>query len=160
MRKKWIIGAVCFLTAAITVCVFVKPIRYRLYPGDRITGTVQVTVNGQPVALSADDVSGCDKATALPDGSTVVRIRGGGYGNYTFNVVFSDDCAPLAVHCFQHNWWSVMRFDVTIDVSAESGACTCSGVCVTLDDSGKQQSQQILQTFRRDSESFDIQFGL
>ena len=160
MRKKWIIGAACLLTAAITVCVFVKPIRYRLYPGDRITGTVQVTVNGQPVALSADDVSGSDKVNVLPNGGVDVRIRGGDYGEHTFFVAFSADHTPLAVHCFQHNWWSVMRFDVTIDVSAESGACTCSGVCVTLDDSGKQQSQQILQTFRRDSESFDIQFGL
>ncbi len=160
MRRTLIAALLCIVLLVTSICFFVKPIRYRLYPGDRITGTVKVSVNGQPVALSEDDVSGCDKATVLSDGSVVVCIHGGDYGDYTFYVSVSADCTPLAVHCFQHNWWSVMRFDVTIDVSAESGACTCSGVCVTLDDSGKQQSQQILQTFRRDSESFDIQFGL
>lgn len=146
MRKKWIIGVACFLTAAITVCVFVKPIRYRLYPDDRITGTVQVTVNGQPVALSADDVSGCDKATALPDGSTVVRIRGGGYGEHTFFVAFSDDCAPLAVHCFQHNWWNVMDFDLQIDVSDGNATIRCTGNCTSLDDRGNKQQEPINQT--------------
>lgn len=48
MRKKIIITsclAVLVLTAFIIV-LFVSPVKYRFYSGDRITGTFIMTVNG------------------------------------------------------------------------------------------------------------------
>ena len=110
--------------------MFFKPVFYHfLFPFDRITGTIHVTMNEETYNLKTDDVTGqCDfkddisvKAREGADGLKI-SIHGGEYGPYSLAIHIDGLNAPIKAVIYQYNWWNVTAFnlDISIDSAAET----------------------------------------
>lgn len=130
------------LIACVALCLSWRPLRYRLYPGDRIKGTLTVSVDGQPCALA-------EEACRLPengrfktdaDGKAQISVHGGDYGEYPVSVLLPDG-TELRFICFQHNWWNVLTFDLQADV--RNGAVRWTGTVFTIADNGQKTTERI-----------------
>lgn len=124
-----VILAVALLVSGI-LYLFFKPVFYHfLYPFDRITGTIHVTMNGEKYQLKSNDVIGqCDfkveinvKARKDADGLKT-SIHGGKYGPYLLAIHIDGLDEPLKAVIYQYNWWNVTEFklDISIDSAAET----------------------------------------
>lgn len=114
--------------------LFGKPIYYRFYPFDRIRGTVSLTVDGEKMTLTRDDIVFYDKkydkyedgsAKDISDGRVKIYMDGSEYGSHCFEVHSDKLKEPVAVSCFQDNWWNVVDFD--LDIAVNGGYMSCSG---------------------------------
>lgn len=78
-----VIGAIAFL--------ILMP--YRFYPGNRIKGTIKLSVDGEIVHLEKDDVY-CRKDERISvknrGDDTKIGIKAGGYGNYDIDLNVPD----------------------------------------------------------------------
>ena len=132
--KKSIIIIALILAVAVLVSgilyLFFKPVFYHfLFPFDRITGTIHVTMNEEKYNLKKDDVIGqCDfkdainvKAREDADGLKI-SIHGGEYGPYSLAIHIDGLNEPIIAVIYQYNWWNVSKFnlDISIDNAAET----------------------------------------
>ena len=163
MKKyKVLICVSLAIILALSVCILSKPLAARLYLGDRIKGTVEVVVDGAPFVLSEGnfDVDDGVKLEAGKNGTMNVALRAGDYGDYPLVLtgVFAD--RPITVHCFQHNWWNIMTFDLKVQIDTEKNEVTYSGSVTTRGADGKKQIDSIEKTQRFTDRTLEVSFGL
>ena len=104
---------------------------YRIYPFNRITGTVTVIVDDKPYSLHSDSISAVEDsfrntphASANADGSVRVRIRGGDKDGYGFLLHIDGVEQPIRIGTFHYNWWDVTQFDLTVSVDTSTDTAT------------------------------------
>ena len=135
LKISLIIIAVAVFVSGI-LYLFFKPLFYHfLYPFDRITGTIHVTMNGEKYNLKSDDVTGQYesndeinvKARKETDGLNI-SVHGGEYGPYSLVIHIDGLNEPIQARIYQYNWWNVTSFnlDITIDSAEESIKFTSS----------------------------------
>ncbi|MBR3552289.1 MAG: hypothetical protein IKN72_02765 [Clostridia bacterium] len=114
MKKKVILSCAILLAAAIIFCFTYAPLRLRLYPGNRISGTVQISIDGKDFTLSEKNVWNMDKLKIrfTDNEGAEVYGRAGEYGDYAFELRIDELDRPITVHCFQHIWWNILRFEL------------------------------------------------
>lgn len=124
-----VILAVILLVAGISY-LFLKPLYYRLfYFGDRISGTVHITIDGKEYDLQKSDVTGqqdykneVDVGVLNGTDGARISIHGGEYGPYSLLINVDGMSAPLEAVIYQYNWWNTSKFtlDISIDHAAET----------------------------------------
>ena len=139
-----VIGVFLLICALFAILRAVLPtLYYRIYPFNRITGTMTVTVDGMPYVLQADSISAEENASFSEaprirlhaDGSAQVAIRAGKYGDYGFLVSVDGIEQPIRIGTFHYNWWAVTQFDlsVSIDTSADTVTFRCAAKVIGND---------------------------
>ena len=147
--KKIMIGlGICLLLVLLLgSCsyLFARPMYYRLfYPWDRVTGTVQVELDGESVPFTVEKLDGGDSVGARKDGSGGARVsmRGRDYGRYGFQLRI--DGMEQPVRLTVHKWnWQVVKFDVWVSVDREKGSITLTGTVWETDDQGQFREKTI-----------------
>lgn len=125
--KRAAVITIAVLIIGAAVCFFYKPIYYRLYPWDRIKGSIGVTLNGQAVYLDEDNLyiismAGKDKYSVKSDGGILyISAKGGEYGNCIFGVDVPDFDEDIKVTVTAYNWWNVTDFDISVDIDMDGG---------------------------------------
>lgn len=157
-NKKKMTAVIAVPALCIAFCFICKPIYYRLYPGDRIKGDIQVIVDGETYALNENSFSACRRVKPEDDGSAKIRIKAGEYGAYEF-VMHADAIGlPVTIRCYQHNWWNVWDFDLQINVDTQQNRAIISGSVTDLDDKGKKSNDSIYQAYDL-TEEIKVSFG-
>lgn len=151
-KKKWI----AFLAAIPLLYLFLRSLGGefygRLHIGARIEGTVELTVDGQPYALTEDCIhtndrllraanDGC-KVTPNSDGSATVKI-GGGYGKYGYVIDIKELEYPVYVCTYQMNSWETTDYDLVISVDTEAGTVSYEG---TYSRNGSRYDKSVIFT--------------
>lgn len=131
-----VIGAIAFL--------ILMP--YRFYPGNRIKGTIKLSVDGEIVHLEKDDVR-CiycrnDERISVKNrgDDTKIGIKAGGYGNYDIDLNVPDINEKLEISVMQFNWWNVTNFDINIDIDRSSDTIRWSYSYTSLKENGAKES--------------------
>lgn len=161
MVKKKITLTVCIvLTLCVLVCIVYKPIFYRLYRGDRIKGSVELTIDDKPCLLEENYFLFHEDGNVKTDGTAAdISIHGGEYGKYTFEILDTPIGEPILISCFQFNWWNVQTFELSINIDTEQGELAYNGNCTTIAESGKRSSYPINGSQALDDENIKISFG-
>jgi hypothetical protein len=147
--KKIIIAVIgCIFVVAVILVLFYKPIYYRLYWGDRIQGTIKLIIDDEQVSLQENDIliNGESKIVINSDGTAFISFHGGEYGDYGFYVVNSLIDKTIQINCFQHNWWNVQTFDLTLSAYTSAGTLTFGGDYTTISDNFDILKEKILTT--------------
>lgn len=113
-----------------------------IYSGNRNIGTITVNVDGQPYTLTADNFSQNDyeeigfhntdfaALTMQEDGSAKVEIANA-EKKYCGYVVTVDGMEYPIIVIFGHNpWWSVVKYDLTVNVDTTTDTVSVEGVCI------------------------------
>lgn len=131
-----IISAVCFLG---------KPIYYRLYLGDRITGTLTVTVDGEAYELDSKQFDGLTGFDTRGDGSAELKIHGGEYGGYPIALHLPFDAvSEIQLRCYQANWWDVAKFDLHMDIQTDAQTVTVIGTYSTVGEGDCKRIEDVI----------------
>lgn len=138
--KKPVIIIALFLAAAIFISgilyLFFKPTFYHfLYPFDRITGTIHVTMDEEKYNLKSDDVIGQYefkdeinvKVSNDADGLRT-SIHGGEYGPYSLTIHINGLNDPIKAVIYQYNWWNVTKFNLDISIDSAAGTITFTSI--------------------------------
>lgn len=134
--------ALLFVAVVLLLC---KPIAHRFYPFDRITGTVSVTVDGEPCALKAGDVTGWRGREEVEVGfretadGAKLSIRGGDYGPYVLVFHINGTDIPLEAVVYQYNWYNVTEFDLNISIDTAAETVTFSSTAEVVTDSNTEK---------------------
>ena len=158
-RKKIIIGSLCALVLAGSVCLLYRPFYYRLYTGDRIKGNISVTVDNEMINLNMADIHVCDKWN-VQGWNASVAVKGGEYGGYAIAVDIPEVERSVTVKCYQYNWWNVVRFDIEILVDTQENLVTYYGEYSTLEENGHSRSYKIDCTQELSDDKLELSFGL
>ncbi len=146
------------------IILFCKPIFYRLYFGDRIKGTVSVSVDGKAYQLQPKEIQGSDELKLTDNGNIAeLSIHGGENGGYPICVYLDTadmDALGFEINCFQHNWWNVTEFKLNIEIDTKQNSISYSGDYTTIADSGKKCYNKIEMQQSIDEEYLGISFGL
>ena len=133
-------GVLCYL--------FFKPMYYRIfYPWSRITGTINISIDGDKYDLKESDVSGMYENSGIGikfrknDYGAKVSVRGGDYGQYKLIIDIESVGEPLEVVIFQYNWWNVAEFDLDISIDSASKEITFTSRAQVLDEDGNKITQ-------------------
>lgn len=157
--KRRIIVIVASIFALVVILViFYKPIYYRFYWGDRIQGTVRLVIDNEQAALQEHSILiiGEDKMEYNDDGTAFIAFRGGEYGDYGFYVENSLIGQHVLINCFQHNWWSVQTFDLTISVNTSARTLSFGGYYTTISDNCEILKEEVLKTVDLSGDWLDI----
>ncbi len=138
---------------------------YRIYPFDRITGTVSVTVDGSPYQLRADEFSidrdtfhGTPRISVL--GTTAhVRIRGGEKEPYGFLLKIDGVEHPMRIGTFHFNWWNVTKFDLSIAVDTAAKTVTMQSNTQQIANDGSTLHSTQTKTFSLSDPEISFGFG-
>ena len=148
-KKVWIIllsalaGVALLIGLLIGLCkTFLPQIYYGCYLGDRITGTVTVTVDGEPYPLKNGSITPYDPAVLkkVPvdyrrDGSARVRIHDGAYGMYGFYLIVENVEQPIRISAYQ-DWWNVTSFDLSVSIDTAASTVTFHTDTSEIDENG------------------------
>ncbi|MGN1100647.1 MAG: hypothetical protein ACI4RG_00535 [Huintestinicola sp.] len=163
MKKKVIIAAALFLAAAaVFLCVFGRVLYYRLYPNDRITGDITVTLNGQAVTLNENDFSFVGKGgfSAYENGdSSRVSIEGGEYGLYSFDICIPGFAKTVTADIMMYNWWNVTDFKLDIAVDEALKTAEYKYFYTYIAEDGKKLSESGSDTQNIDSDEIKVRLG-
>jgi len=136
MKKK--IVFVCIITSICILFIFVwncNWLYYRLYPFDRITGTVSITVDGNRIASSEQyyEYENGGKIR-LSNDTEKFAIEGRKYGGYEIGFIMSNDelykatkdkffletdDVDLSFLYINTNWWHITQMDVNFEFLKE-----------------------------------------
>ena len=162
-RKKVFIIVLCAVIGVfLLICALFAILRaalptlyYRIYPFARISGTVTVTVDGEPYVLQADSISAEENASFSQtpqvrlhaDGSAQVAIRAGKYGGYGFLVSVDGVEHPMNIASYQANWWNVTKFDLRVTVDTAAGTVTLESAAQLIGEDGSPYPLTYSETY-------------
>ena len=159
-KRVWIIlqsallGAALLIWLAIGCLKYLFPqLYYRVYLGDRIQGTVTVSLDGEFYPLKTGSIIPYDPYVETPrvtyrsDGSARVRIHSGAYGMYGFCLTIDGVAQPIHITAYQFNWWNVTSFDLSVSIDTEANTVTFSTVTEQLHNNGTAYTYVRTQTF-------------
>ena len=171
-KKVWIIVLCAVLGTLLLIGGLLALLRaalptlyYRIYPFDRITGTVTVTVDGKPYLLRTDEFSenrdvfhGTPRFSVL-GGTAHVRIRGGEKEPYGFMLKIDGVEHPMRIGTFHFNWWDVTKFDLGIAVDTTAKTVTMQSSTQQIGNDGSTLHSTQTETFSLSDPEISFGFG-
>ena len=171
-KKVWIIVLCAVLGTLLLIGGLLALLRaafptlyYRIYPFDRITGTVTVTVDGKPYLLRADEFSknqdvfhGTPRFSVL-GGTAHVRIRGGEKEPYGFMLKIDGVEHSMRIGTFHFNWWDVTKFDLSIAVDTTAKTVTMQSSTQQIGNDGSTLHSTQTETFSLSDPEISFGFG-
>lgn len=139
MKKKYLIILFTVIAVlAFVLCFFCKPIYYRLYLGNRITGSVQLSVDGKLITLDENCfITVEDKHSVQQNGDALdIAFKGGDYGTYEFEIEVPNFSERITVTIMQFNWWNVVDFDIDIAIDTANESVTYTYFYTTISEDG------------------------
>ncbi len=142
-----------FLAAAavvIAICL-ARPLFYRLYPGDRISGTLSVYCDNERYDLNAENTKCYYGDTERPitfgllNAKPSVSVKGGEPGGYVISVIPTDGALSgkeVRVIVPLINSWDVINFDCYINISVDEDGKLISNTTATYTDISTDGSKQ------------------
>ncbi|MDP4120683.1 MAG: hypothetical protein Q8876_06495 [Bacillota bacterium] len=121
-----------FSIASATIYSY-KPLYYKIYPFDRIKGTVSITINGKPATIDSNSFT-CSRdskehvsVSSNDDGSINFSTKGGSYGIYFFKLLLNNNSIskelPAKIIYFNYYnrfWYNVANVDIHFDIKKKS----------------------------------------
>lgn len=161
-RRCMVICSICILAVVLLAGWFLcKPIFYRLYPFDRITGTLTVTVDGEIYIPESSDFDGLTNFQLREDGTSKLRIHAGEYGGYPILLHLDADAVKeIEIRCFQGNWWDVAKFDLQVNVQTDAQTVTVTGEYSTVGEDYRRSADRIDNTKPIENQTVRFSFGL
>ena len=161
-RGKIITIAVIIAIAAAILFVPARLIFFRLYPGDRINGSITLTIDGEEYSLDKASISAEHNRQgydfSLDDGE--ISLKGDDYGSYEITISGLPDISPITVAVFQPNWWNTDDFSLTIAVDTRNKSVTYSGKHTYITEYGFSQSEEISKSQGLSDKERRVGFGL
>ena len=157
-----------FLILLCFACILYRPLYYRLYLGDRIKGTISVKVDDKKYPIDyanfGDNIEHDTSGRYHLDNDTIqINFHDNKYGSHTITLYVpigtENDLQPIKVDCFQHNWWSVQRFDLLIQVDNKNQTISYLGECTTIGEHGEKLHDSI-EMIQSQNEYLHIGLGL
>lgn len=162
MKKNkflWVTGI--FIIILIIMCVVHKPFYYRVYLGDRIKGTVMVKIDNEICPLEDKiKLSKSGKVTVNDNGTAEIAFRAGRYGSYKFDILALSEGKPVTVDCFQHDWWNVQRFELSVAIDTVGNTIAYTGNYSVISEDGSTIYESINRKQSMTDESLNILWGL
>ena len=161
-RGKIIMISVIVVIAAAVLFVPARLIYFRLYPGDRVKGTITVTVDGEEYSLDEKNITVEHEHQGYdfkPDDGEI-SLKAGDYGAYDIIISGLPDIPPITVAVYQANWWNVERFDLTVAVDTKEKSITYSGKHTYIAEDGFSQSEEISKKEDLSDKELGVGFGL
>ena len=160
-RKFLIIFFTVMAVFAVVLCFLCKPIYYRLYLGNRITGSVQLSVDGKLITLDENCfITVKDKHSVKQNGDALdIAFRGGDYGSYGFEVEVPNFSEKIRVTIMQFNWWNVVDFDIDIAVDTANESVTYNYFYTTIAEDGKTLYESGTMTDYIGKDNLEIHIG-
>ena len=143
LRNAFLI-LVPILLFVIVLAFIDKPMRYRLYPWDRITGRIYVEKNDQVYEIMPDNITAQfgTKATKVhantENGSTSISVHAGAYGEYCISIEIDGIPHPLEIVCYQYNWWDICDFELSIYIDSRAETITIDCLRTSLNNEGEK----------------------
>ena len=116
------------IVLAVAGVILFTPLQRYLFFGDRITGTVKVFLDGQPLSLessqasdSADERNLSQGRFSCNGGVLTIKDRAGEYGSYGYTLDIPQCGRPIALHVFQFDWHQKTNFDCEIRLEKTAG---------------------------------------
>lgn len=148
------------IVAGMALCFFCKPLYYRLYWGDRITGSIKASIDGVPVVLDGSCFSSSQGINVtVNEFDTSISMKAGEYGSYSFEFVIPDVNIPVQVFVHHFNWWSVTELQLTAEVSTDGNIVSVAYVCISIDDKGEEQILNTNRNFDADTDEIELSLG-
>ncbi len=149
VKTTAIILAVILLFIGI-ICFFYKPLYYRVYPWDRITGTIHVTIDGEEYELKNSEITasytGHGKKVGNgynnSDDGTKVSMHGGDYGPYSFFIRIEEVDSLIEAVVYQYNSWNVTKFDLDISIDHTTDKITVTSTAQVLNEEAQWTTQE------------------
>ena len=163
MAKKKIILTICLIMIlCLSLCILYKPIYYRLYLADRIKGNIEVEFDDKTYFLEETkiEVHNSGKLEMFDNGTAGISFRASEYGIYSLEILDTPIGKPISIRCFQHNWWNVMDFELTIKIDTAQNEITYNGNCMDIAENGKKIYSPISYTQSLTDEYIQISLGL
>ena len=122
--------ALYLLFALLLTLIHPRFFYHLLYPGDHVSGTVRLVVDGETVPLDPEDFTDRTgegmrgsrlRVRPRADGSVRIAYRAGDYGPYRVSLCSEALEQPLTLTVYQYNSWNVCRFELEILVDREAG---------------------------------------
>lgn len=162
MKKKYLIILFTVIAVlAFVLCFFCKPIYYCLYLGNRITGSVQLSVDGKLITLDENCfITVEDKHSVQQNGDALdIALRGGDYGNYGFEIEVPNFSEKIRVTIMQFNWWNVINFDIDIAIDTTNQNVTYTYFYATVAEDGKSLYESGTKTDCIGKDNLEIYIG-
>ena len=162
MSKLKVAGIVVLMAivAGMALCFFCKPLYYRLYFGDRITGSIKASIDGVPVVIDSSCFSSSHiLKAAVNEFDTSISMKAGEYGSYNFEFVIPDVNIPVRVFVHHFNWWSVTDLELTAEVSTDGNIVSVAYVCRSIDDKGEDVILSTNRNFDADTDEIELSLG-
>lgn len=126
----------------------------RLYTGDRITGSLKISIDNVPIDIEKCDFTIYDTGDiSFNDKTAEISLKGGKHGLYSITVKDGDLAIPINIKVFQYNWHQVTRFDISADIDKKSGICE-----LIIDESSTTDETAVMHKRHR-SETAEIKDG-
>ena len=147
---------ICILAA---VLCFGGRLRWRMYTGDRIKGTVCVYIDGAQYTFDPADVKQADSVRINDSGAVEYSLKADEYGAYTVGLGKCGTEKDIYLKYHQFNWWNVYRSDITLNIDIKENTVTCKGYSTSLDEWGHTVRTDIDKTLAMDEENVFIFLG-
>lgn len=160
-KSKFLWATGIFTVLLIMMCVVHKPFYYRVYLGDRIKGSVSVKIDNEVCSLEDKiTLSKLGKVTINDNGTAEIAFRAGRYGSYKFDILALSGEKPVTVDCFQHDWWNVQRFELSVAIDTVGNIITYTGNYSVISEDGSTIYESINRKQSMTDESLNILWGL
>lgn len=143
-HRKTLLILVSILFVAIVLAFIDKPMRYRLYSKERITGRINVEINNQVYEIMPDNITAQfgTKATKVhaytENGSTNISVHAGAYGEYCISIEIDGIPHPLEIVCYQYNWWDICDFELSIYIDNRTETIAIDCLRTSLNNEGEK----------------------
>lgn len=159
--KAVMITVVTVIVLGMAVCYFYKPLYYRLYLGDRITGSIKASVDGVPVILDKDCFISSEGFTVtVNEFDTAVSLKGGEYGTYSFGFFIQSVNKPVQITVCHRNWWAVTDFQLDAQADTDGNIVSFALTWTSLDEKGEEVTVSYNKNIDADNEELELILGV
>ncbi len=128
-----VIAVSCIIAA---VLLFGGQLRWRLYKGDRIEGSLRLYIDGKQCIIDPSRVSGADSAETDDIGTLKYSLKADKYGKYTVDISDTGLGYDIELDYHQFNRWNVYHSDISLYADTAAKTITCEGCSTYLNEQG------------------------
>lgn len=148
-RKNLIVGIIAVILLISLVFIVVKHYFPYLYNGDKITLSINGTIDDEKISLSKNDVV-CKYDKKNPQeikfeksDKYKISTKGNEYGSYTFYI--STEGERIVISLIHTNWWEIQNVEFDFNINSKNNTLTykINDTIASIKPNGKSNSYKI-----------------